>query len=1062
MAAAHIHLHVRTLPSGRFIVTPVPFCDLSADGPVYEALKRAVLSNVEKRIAQMRGSPRAALTVRSAATLDAVEVQVGEGPGAVTVLVGLVVIERATRSGARFVVYAPEVPDAIAVVASRDAVREAARKELVDDLGDWSPHPLLAADEAGEVRLEALELPLDTEPAGEESFVEWAGDDLTARAAAGTLGRLDRRDPLVERVLAALSAEGRASVMLVGPSDVGKSALTNEIAARLAADEVPPVLSGLRLIRVSANELIAGAQYTGQWQERARELVHFARDTGAIVAMGDPAGIVDAGRWSQSDNNLSRVLRTYVEQGELRLICEATSESLAATRKLEPSFVEVFHRVDVPEPDVDAAHEILVAAARRLESNHDVRLQEDALQAALDLTRRFEPYRALPGKAVRVLEEATQLESAGEERVLGREAVTRAFARRTGLPLAMLSDEVALRTAEARAFFEERVLGQREAVEAMVDLVAVVKAGLNDGGKPLGTFFFVGPTGVGKTELSKALAEYLFGSRERLLRFDMGEYSAGDALARLTGSAWQRGDEGELTRRVREQPFCVILLDEIEKAHPDVFDVLLSALGEARLTDATGRLADLRNAIVIMTSNLGVQRSGAAGVGFVDAPAGEERAALRRHYVEQAERFFRPEFFNRIDRVLAFDALDEATILRIARREVGRLVMREGITRRRLLVEIDDAVVERLAAKGFHPRYGARPLHREIERAVIRPLARLIVEQRPGPGDLIRLRAADDEREIALEVHRVRVPRPVRRAAGDSDGAGGPAQATLGRVVTQVRELGERIAADTAGAGSVAVEQELSRLIDESNAPVFWDDPQAARRTLARIYQLQRAIDGLRAVRGRAEGLVELASQMRSRRDTGRLAELRRAVTECEEQLALSRLELAGAAAGPDEPDAVLTCTAVGGEAVEWADELLAMYAAWAERTGRETMRPAGTAGALVISGPASHALLRTEAGLHRRDGADRTRRLVRVSVAAAGEPSEAGPRDSDPGAVVRIYQEGTRNGVRDPRTGARVGDVAAVLRNGRIDEFLLAAVGLGQARPRGDGGDPLDARSGD
>ncbi|MDP1849483.1 MAG: AAA family ATPase [Solirubrobacteraceae bacterium] len=1051
MATVHLHLHVRALPGGRFVVTPVPFCDLSEDGAAVEDLKSAVIANVEERLGDMTGSPRAALMMPSQATLDAVEVKVGKDRGGVALTIGLVVVERATASGARFLVYAPEVPQLVLAVAAREAAREAARAKLPELLAHWPPDTLLAADEAGEVRLEALELPLDQESGGGGSFIERTGDDLTARAAAGTIGRLDRRDPLVERVLAALSADGRASVMLVGPSDVGKSAMTNEIAARLAADEVPPALSGLRLIRISANELIAGAQYTGQWQERARRLVRFGRDTGAIVAMGDPLGIVDAGRWSQSDNNLSRVLRTYVEQGELRLICEATSESLGATRKLEPSFADAFHRVDVPEPDVEAAHEILAAAARRLEVNHDVRLHDEALQAALELTRRFEPYRALPGKAVRVLEEATQVAADGADRALGREAVTRAFARRTGLPLAMLSDEIALRTSDARAFFEERVLGQPEAVEAMVDLVAVVKAGLNDGSKPLGTFFFVGPTGVGKTELSKSLAEYLFGSRERLLRFDMGEYSAGDALARLTGSAWQRGDEGELTRRVREQPFCVILLDEIEKAHRDVFDVLLSALGEARLTDASGRLADLRNAIVIMTSNLGATRSGSAGVGFVDAPAGEERAALRRHYVEQAERFFRPEFFNRIDHVLAFDALDEATIRRIARREVGRLLMREGITRRRLLVEIDDAVVERLAAQGFHPRYGARPLQREIERAVIRPLARLIVEQRPGPGDLVRLSAAGAQGEIALEVHRVREPRPARRAAaGGVDGAAGPAQATLGRVATQVRRLMERIDAEAAGPVPSAVGQELSRLLDESNAPGFWDDQETARHTLTRVYQLQRAVDGLRAVRGRAEGLVELAGQMRSRRDPGRLAELRRALTECEEQLALSRLELAGAAAGPDEPDAVLTFTAVGGEAVPWADELLAMYGTWAQRTGREATRPAGATGTLVVSGPASYALLTTEAGLHRRDGPDRGRRLVRVSVSLPGEPHAAdGP---DPGAVVRIYQDGTRSGVRDPRTGVRVGNVGAVLREGRIDEFLLAAVRLVRA---GTGAEP-------
>jgi hypothetical protein len=693
----------------------------------------------------------------------------------------------------------------------------------------------------------------------------------------------------------------------------------------------------------------------------------------------------------------------------------------------------------VPQPDVDAAREILGAAARRLEANHDVEFAEDAVQAALDLTRRFEPYRALPGKAVRLLEETAQLASTEDDHVrLSRDDVVGAFARRSGMPLSMLSDEVGLRTEDVRTFFEERVLGQDDAVAAMVDVVAVIKAGLNDPGKPLGTFLFVGPTGVGKTELCKALAEYLFGSRDRVLRFDMGEYAGGDALPRLVGSAWRKEEQGELTRRVREQPFCVVLLDEVEKAQRDVFDVLLAALGEGRITDAAGRTADLRNAIVVMTSNLGASRRESTGIGFADSDAGEERERRRRHFVEQAEKFFRPEFVNRIDRILAFDPLGRDTIRRIARREIGRLLMREGITRRQLLVEIDDDVVDRLADAGFHPQYGARPLHREIERAVIHPLAHLIVEQRPEPGDLVRLRVEGDR--VALAVHRVREPRPAAPAAREEPAT--PREATLARASAQARELAERVQAQLDAPPAGPVRDELSTLVAWSNAPGFWDEPDTARATLARLYQLQRVLDDLAHLHRRAEGLAELARELRARRDRARLGELRQALAEVEDRLELARLELAGAAAGPDDPAVELTFTPVGSGARAWAAELQAMYAAWAQRTGREVRRPRGGQGGIVIAGAGSHALLAGEAGLHRRDAADRSRLLVRVVVTPAGRSARAdGDGAPDPGTVVRVYSDGKRTGVRDPRTGATVGNVRAVLEDGRIDAFILAAL---------------------
>src|SRR5262249_13389409 len=366
-------------------------------------------------------------------------------------------------------------------------------------------------------------------------------DDLTARAREGRLASLDRRDELVERLLGVLASEDRSSALLVGPRDVGKTTLVYELARRIATGDVPKPLAGRDVWRIPANELIAGARYTGMWQDRARRLVAEARDTSAVLFMGDPVAIVDAGRWSESDNNIARFLRTYVETGEITVICEATQDTLTAAHVKEPSFVDAFHRIDVGEPPPEQALDILRDAAARLGDRLSVAIDETAVAAAVGLTRRYEPYRSLPGKAVHLLEESAQAAVSGARDATQREDVVAAFARRSGLPHAMLSDEVPLDLGAARVFFEERVLGQPEAIDAVLELLGVVKAGLNAPDKPLGTFFFIGPTGVGKTELAKALAEFLFGNRDRLLRFDMGEFGARDALPRLIGTA---GDDG--------------------------------------------------------------------------------------------------------------------------------------------------------------------------------------------------------------------------------------------------------------------------------------------------------------------------------------------------------------------------------------------------------------------------------------------------------------------------------------------------------------------------------------
>ena len=362
--------------------------------------------------------------------------------------------------------------------------------------------------------------------------------------------------------------------------------------------------------------------------------------------------------------------------------------------------------------------------------------------AALRLTRRFRPYGALVGNTVAFLRRVVDAAAHARATRLDGDAAVSHFSGESGIPLVLLRDDMALDVGAVRAFLEARVHGQSAAVERVAEIVAVIKAGLADQRRPVGGLFFAGPTGVGKTELSKALAEYVFGARERMVRLDMGEYAGGDALARLIGDA---GTPGHLTAAVRRQPFSVVLLDEIEKAHPVVFDALLGVLGEGRLTDAAGKFTDFRNAIVIMTSNLGADTL-RARVGFAQQDAARAAEAVRQHYRAEAERFFRPELFNRIDDFIVFAALDAPVLRGIVTREVARLAAREGLRRHNVELKVDDRALDVLSDHGFDPRYGARPLKRTLERELALPIAALrmgsqarqVIRRQDIGGEIIR------------------------------------------------------------------------------------------------------------------------------------------------------------------------------------------------------------------------------------------------------------------------------------------------------------------------------------
>jgi ATP-dependent Clp protease ATP-binding subunit ClpA len=1035
---AHVVVHVRAVAGGPVVVTPVPFVDLAFEAPSFEAAVDGLLPMLRGRLESLEPVDRLPFATAANASLSRVPVEVtvgGKGGETIELVVGVVVIAREAGGKPVLVGYAPVLPNVEVIVREGGIARlgERMAQRIANRMRSWRSAEVLNADEPEDTRLEVVEFDVaggasdgsdrGATTADGDGVLSRFGVDLTRQATGG----MDGRDELLRRVLETLAADGRSSVLLVGAPDVGKTALVHELARRVAAGEVPERLRGRRVWRISGNELIAGAQYTGQWQERVHDLIAASRRKRPILAMGDPIGIVDAGRWSKSDNNVSRYLRPFMESGELTVICECTTEQLAAVQRKEPSFVGAFHRIDIPEPSREQVGPIAAAAAARLARTAEVEIDPSAVAAAVELTGRFEPYRSFPGKSIRLLEDAVR-EREDDVMAIGRAEVTAAFARRSGMPLAFLSDDVPLRMAEVRRHFEERVLGQPEATATVVDLVAVLKAGLNDPQKPLQSLFFVGPTGVGKTELAKTLAEFLFGSRERMVRFDMGEYPSPDAVQRLIGTAWG-STEGELTRRVREQPFCVVLLDEVEKAHWSVFDALLAALGEGRLSDAAGRVADFRNAIVIMTSNLGATRARSGLLGF----AGTGAADAATKYVEEAEKFFRPEFFNRIDRIVVFHPLTQEIVRQIARRELARLFEREGIMRRELLIEVDDAAVDAVASTGFHPRYGARPLQREIERRVIHPLARLVVDRRPGAGEFIRLYVADGELAVSVErVREVDAPTARRERKATQDDSG------LTRAERAAADFVDELASHEAATIANELRGTVSGLVGVTHDSSFWDDPDAARTTLQRIYRLERLLDRHDALVVRADGLTQLARRIRENRDRARVGEVAAAIEEMRDQLLVLRLELAAAAAGPETGAATIRVTPVGPPAAGWARQLLAMYAAWAERTGRDAVSDVDEALSVTIDGPATLALLAGEAGLHRHVLPDGTEQLARVTVV---DPAETADAPEAGGTVARVYEEGKRRVVRDPRTGARLSHVASVLEKGHIDVFLIAAL---------------------
>ena len=561
------------------------------------------------------------------------------------------------------------------------------------------------------------------------------GTILTLEAAQGRLPRAYHLDDSLDTVYKMLTGEAPRAVVLTGESGVGKTALVQELVHRLRDDPD----GAWTVLTLSPADFLADTLYLGEWETKLRKLVQAIRPPKRVLLyVPNLEDLATMGTTSKSDANVAAALAPAIERGEVVILGESTLEAFRKGLGAVHSLRRLFHAVELKPSDTAETRLILQAVVR--ESAVD--MPEAVLDRLLELADFYSAGIAQPGQAVGLLRRVLN-SVAGRPGPIGERDVLATISTSTGVPVDILDDSVPLDRAGVRAFFETRVMGQPEAVEAVVDLVTLIKAGLTDPGKPFGVLLFVGPTGVGKTELARSLAELLFGDPARMTRLDMSEYATYEAYERLIG----RGSTpGLLTATVRERPFSVLLLDEIEKAHLNVFDLCLQIFDAGRLTDSQGRTADFRRSIIILTSNVGSRVAQEAPVGFGRAvPPPDPSATLR-----ELGRVFRPEFLNRLDRIVTFRPLSAETAEKIARRELARVMERSGIARRRLSVDVDPAVLPLLLREGYTPAYGARPLKRTVERLVLLPLARAIAAGEAAAGALLRLVARRGRIEVEV------------------------------------------------------------------------------------------------------------------------------------------------------------------------------------------------------------------------------------------------------------------------------------------------------------------------
>jgi len=638
------------------------------------------------------------------------------------------------------------------------------------------------------------------------------GRDLTAMANEDKLDPVVGRGKEIERVIQVLSKRTKNNPVLIGEPGVGKTAIAEGLAQRIVSGNVPEVLSDKRVVTLEMGSLIAGTKYRGEFEERLKKIIEEIRQAGNVVLFIDEMHTLVGAGAAEGAIDAANILKPALARGELQCIGATTLDEYRKHIEKDAALERRFQPIMVAEPTVEETVDILKGLRDKYEAHHRLRITDEALDAAAKLSARYITDRFLPDKAIDLMDEAgarvrlqaftpppeikemeKKLESiqkekeaaingqefekaaemrdreqsfrteidrlrenwnqrkGGVELFVDEEAIATIVSSWTGVPVKKLAQEESERLLKLEAEMHLRVIGQDEGIRAVSRAIRRARAGLKDPKRPIGSFIFLGPTGVGKTELARALAEVLFGSEEAMVRIDMSEYMEKFAVSRLLGAppGYIGYDEGgQLTEAVRRRPYSVVLLDEIEKAHPEVFNVLLQVLEDGRLTDAGGRTVDFRNTVIIMTSNVGVQtirRETTLGFKAGEATKEEDYEKMKKKVMEELKRTFRPEFLNRIDETIVFHSLTAEHI-----RAIVDLMLREVSGRMKehdVRVELTGELKDLLAREGFDENYGARPLRRAIQRLVEDRLSEEMLKGAFKPGDTIVL-DVDEVRKV--------------------------------------------------------------------------------------------------------------------------------------------------------------------------------------------------------------------------------------------------------------------------------------------------------------------------
>jgi ATP-dependent Clp protease ATP-binding subunit ClpC len=570
------------------------------------------------------------------------------------------------------------------------------------------------------------------------------------------LDRVVYRDKEVSELYKLLKSSDNRPVLLIGQRMVGKTAIIHEVVYRRVDKRKAKHSNKETTWLLSPQRLISGMSYVGQWENRLLAIINESKDTDRILYFDDLLGLYQAGVSSNSSLNVANVLKPYIERREFRMLAEITPEAFRVFQEKDRSFADLFHIIRVNEPTEDETLQILISSMQRLEEQYHCQFDLDVLPTVIDLQRRYIRDAVFPGKASIFMK---RLGVKYRNAQINREKVLEEFQAKSGLSVAFLDERVELKRKDVIEALSKEVIGQAAALHAAVDAVCIAKARINDPTRPIASFLFLGPTGVGKTQCAKSLAGYLFGSPDKIIRFDMNEFLTASSVSRLIGSFNQ--PEGLLTSAVRRDPFSIVLLDEIEKADPNIFNLLLQIMGDGRLTDALGRTVDFTNTIIIMTSNLGV-REAASTLGFRHGDTADDSV-----YTQAAERFFKPEIFNRIDRIIPFERLRREDVQVIAESLIKELFMREGLLRRKCVLQIEEEAMEKIVDQGYHPQFGARALKRAIEKELTLPIASQLAMMSPQSPTVINLYSTDNG--INVHLHELLLSKPVNILSNDND-----------------------------------------------------------------------------------------------------------------------------------------------------------------------------------------------------------------------------------------------------------------------------------------------------